>query len=356
MSSLISFIFLISILVFVHELGHYLAARSVGVRVEKFYIGFNWFGLGWKKKIGDTEYGIGFFPLGGYVKVAGIIDESMDTNSSSLPDEFRSKPAWAQVWIMSAGVIMNFLLAIVINCSLIFFQGVGQVQNDSKIGTIVPDYPAQNLGLKINDRVIAIDGTEVNSWDEMTSIVHNKPSKKILLEWDRNGLIFSDSIITKQEERFINGEKRIIGLIGVGPEVIMKEVTFFQSINLGIKRTWELSKLMIYGIIGLISGEVNLNEMAGPVMIAKIAGETAEVGFSALLGLMAFLSINLGLVNILPIPGLDGGHIIIALVEGILGRELSLKVKMGIQQSGVLLLVSLTIFIMYNDLTKLFNQ
>ena len=110
MVSLFAFIFIIGVLVFIHELGHYMAARSVGVRVEKFYVGFNLFGYGWKKNINGTEYGIGWFPMGGYVKLAGIIDESMDTTTTGSPDEFRNKPTWAKVWIMSAGVIMNFIL------------------------------------------------------------------------------------------------------------------------------------------------------------------------------------------------------------------------------------------------------
>ena len=145
MTSFLAFIFLIGILVFIHELGHFMAARSVGVRVEKFYIGFNLFGYGWKKVVNGTEYGIGWFPLGGYVKVAGIIDESMDSTTTGAPDEFRFQPTWAKVWIMSAGVIMNFVLAIFLNFVLTFTHGIGEAEPTAIVGTIVPDYPAEAL-------------------------------------------------------------------------------------------------------------------------------------------------------------------------------------------------------------------
>jgi len=354
MITLLSFIFVISILVFVHELGHFMAARSVGVRVEKFYIGFNLFGYGWKKVINGTEYGIGWFPMGGYVKVAGIIDESMDTSRTNAPDEFRSQPTWAKVWIMSAGVIMNFLLAIILNFGLTLSQGIGEVEELPVIGSIVPEYPAEALGLQAGDQILSINGQSVEKWDDMTAVVHSRPNEKLSLSWKREGMVFSDSVLTSEGTQFREGKKVNVGLIGIGPTINMRETSVSESITAGFERTGYWVKLMLYTLWGLITGEVNMNEMAGPVMIAKIAGETAGIGFTALLGLMAFLSVNLGLVNILPIPGLDGGHVVIALVEGLIGQELSLKVKMGIQQVGILFLLFIFITIMVNDISRLF--
>jgi regulator of sigma E protease len=354
MTSLFAFIFLIGILVFIHELGHFMAARSVGVRVEKFYIGFNLFGWGWKKVINGTEYGIGWFPLGGYVKVAGLIDESMDTISTGAPDEFRSQPTWAKVWIMSAGVIMNFILAIFLNSVLTFTNGIGEVESSAVIGTVVPEYPAEALGLKEGDLILAINDDRVEKWTDMTSLIHERPNATLKIEWMRDGMTMSDSVTTRMGEQMKDGAPVNVGLIGIAPKINMRDASLGESVVTGFERTGMWITMMLSTLGGLVTGQVSMDEMAGPVMIAKIAGETAGIGFSALLGLMAFLSVNLGLVNILPIPGLDGGHVIIALIEGLIGRELSLKVKMGIQQVGILFLLFIFITIMVNDISRLF--
>ncbi|MBC8312273.1 MAG: RIP metalloprotease RseP [Candidatus Marinimicrobia bacterium] len=353
MTSLFAFIFIIGILVFIHELGHFMAARSVGVRVEKFYVGFNLFGYGWKKVINGTEYGIGWFPLGGYVKMAGIIDESMDTTTSGAPDEFRSQPTWAKVWIMSAGVIMNFILAIFLNFVLTFTQGIGQVEPTPIIGSVVPEYPAHDAGLLAEDLILTIDDKVVAAWTDMTSLIHEHPNTMLKIEWLRDGVTMSDSITTTMGEQFKDGSPVSVGLIGIGPKINMRDASLGESVVAGFERTGMWVTMMFSTLGGMVTGQVSLDEMGGPVMIAKIAGETAGVGLVAMLGLMAFLSVNLGLMNILPIPGLDGGHVIIALVEGLLGRELSLKVKMGIQQVGILFLLFIFVTIMVNDIYRL---
>ena len=354
MTSLFAFIFLIGILVFIHELGHFMAARSVGVRVEKFYIGFNLFGYGWKKVINGTEYGIGWFPLGGYVKVAGIIDESMDTTTTGAPDEFRSQPTWAKVWIMSAGVIMNFVLAIFLYSALTFTHGIGEAEPIAIVGTIVPDYPAEALGLQEGDLILAINDDRVEQWIDMTSLIHEHPNTTLKITWQRGSMTMSDSVTTTMREQIKDGAPVNVGLIGIGPQINMRDASLGESVVVGFDTTGMLVSMMLSTLGGLITGQISIDEMAGPVMIAKIAGETAGIGFAALLGLMAFLAVNLGLVNILPIPGLDGGHVIIALVEGLIGRELSLKVKMGIQQVGILFLLFIFITIMVNDISRLF--
>ena len=164
----------------------------------------------------------------------------------------------------------------------------------------------------------------------------------------------SDSVTTKMGEQMKDGASVKVGLIGIGPKINMRDASLSESVVTGFERTGMWVSMMLSTLGGLVTGQVSMDEMAGPVMIAKIAGETASVGFAALLGLMAFLSVNLGLVNILPIPGLDGGHVIIALVEGLIGKELSLKVKMGIQQVGILFILFIFITIMVNDISRLF--
>jgi len=156
--TVLSFIFVIGVLVFFHEMGHFLAAKSVGVRVEKFYLGFNFFGLGLKKMYKGTEYGIGLFPLGGYVKLAGIIDESLDTECTGAPDEFKSKNMFQKIWIMSAGVIMNFLLAILIFAHLTYHNGIDDPDPQAIVGKVIPEYPAERLGLQESDEILSVNG------------------------------------------------------------------------------------------------------------------------------------------------------------------------------------------------------
>ena len=357
MLTLVSFIVIIGILVTIHEAGHYLAAKSVGVHVEKFYIGFNLFGYGWKKEINGTEYGIGWFPLGGYVKVSGMIDESLDSNDFNIPKEnqFRYKSMLSKIWIMSAGVIMNFILAIFIFSILIFQNGTYDPDESPILGSILKDTPAEHIGLQANDKIISINNNPVSSWNSMTSLIQNNPNHKILISWMRDNTILSDSILTISDNRIINGNLKEVGIIGISPLMHHRSTNIFEAFFIGTSKVYYLINMMMTTIKLLIIGSISINEMAGPLMIAKVAGETASQGMYALLSLIAFLSVNLGLINILPVPGLDGGHVMIALVEGVYGKELPIKIKMGIQQLGMLLLLILFITIMVNDISRMIN-
>ena len=346
-TTILSFIFVIGVLVFFHELGHFLAAKSVGVRVEKFYLGFNFFGLGWKKIYKGTEYGIGLFPLGGYVKVAGIIDESMDVEYTGAPDEFRSKNTLQKIWIMSAGVIMNFLLAIFIFTHLTYHNGIDVPDPQTIVGKVYPEYPADKLGLQKNDEILSINGIQVSDWASMTKEIHSRPAEEIQITWLRNDKIMTDKVRTNYD---ILGEN---GMIGIFPILSHREAGLIESFSNGYSQTYHILNLTYKTLLALLKGNVSIKEMAGPIMIAKIAGDTASAGLNALLSLMAFISINLGFINILPIPGLDGGHVVIALIEGIIRRDLPIKVKMGIQQAGLLILLMLFITIMVNDIQRL---
>ena len=353
MTTILSFLFIISIIVFIHELGHFLAAKSVGVRVEKFYLGFNFFGLGIKKTYNGTEYGLGLFPLGGYVKVAGMIDESMDDNYTGANDEFRSKNTFQKIWIMSAGVIMNFVLAIAIFAHLTYYQGIYEPDKRAIIGKTYPNKPSEKLGLKENDQIIFINGIQIENWNQMSEQIQSNPNKTIDVKWIRNNIMLSGSVITESIPKLIDDKIVNHGMIGITPILHHKDATIIESFNNSFKQTFYLLNEIIMSLKALVKGNVSVKELAGPIMIAKIAGDTASAGFHALLGLMAFISINLGFINILPIPGLDGGHVIMALTEGIIGRELPLKIKMGIQQIGMLILLMLTVTIIFNDIQRL---
>jgi len=352
---ILSFIALLGILVFVHELGHYMAARSVGMRVEKFYIGYNLFGLGISKMYNGTEYGIGLFPLGGYVKVAGVIDESLDPVSTGAPDEFNSKSVLQKIWFLSAGVIMNMLLAWFVFTTITFNLGIGEVSKSSIIGNIIPGYPSEKIGLVEGDEIIEINGHSISSWDDLTNLIYEKPNEKIHLKWNRNGEFYSDSVLTRSAEKIVNNEIRAVGMIGIGPIVTQKKVSLTKSISDGYEKTAYWFSMTVKSLFMIISGSASLDDIGGPIMIAKMAGESAKAGIWNWLNLMAIISINLAFLNLLPIPGLDGGHIFFTSIEGIIRRDLPLRIKLGIQQIGMLMLLGLMVLVIYNDIARLFN-
>jgi regulator of sigma E protease len=254
---------------------------------------------------------------------------------------------------MSAGVIMNFVLAIFITFVLTFTQGITEAEPSAIVGTIVPDYPAEELGLQEGDLILAINDERVEQWLDMTSLIHKNPNTTLTITWQSGSMTKSDTVTTKIGKQMKDGVP--IGLIGIGPKYNKREASFGESVSKGFEFTYKSTKEILFTLGKLISGQVPRDEMAGPLGIAQIAGEWySGGGFTALLFLMAILSVNLGLLNILPIPGLDGGHVIIALVEGLIGRELSLKVKMGIQQVGILFLLFIFITVMVNDISRLF--
>ena len=359
----LSFFVVIGLPVFLHELGHFLAARSVGIKVEKFYVGFNFFGLGLKKKYKDTEYGIGLFPMGGYVKVAGILDESFDSSSKKYDYEFRSKNTLQKVWFLSAGVIMNFLLSSVIFSVFIFNDGYPEIINEPIINEIsselnieneVISSPAASAGLIKDDKIIMINNNYISTWNQLSNVIHDNPNKELTVVWDRNGETLTSSITPISVKQFVDGDLKNIGILGISPYYNMNQVSLFDAINKGIQKTISLLKQILFSLKALVSGGVSFQDFFGPLYLVKIAGETTETGgIKSLLLLTAMISVNLGLINILPIPGLDGGHVFIALIEGIIRRELPLQIKYAIQFVGFVLIMSLFVLVIYNDINHL---
>ena len=347
----LSFLFIITILVVIHELGHFLAAKSIGLRVEKFYVGFNLFGLGLKKKINGTEFGIGLFPIGGYVKVAGMVDESLDDQYNGAPDEYVSKSMIQKVWFTSGGVIFNFILAVILFSGITFFNGRGIPLNSTIIGELVVNEPAEKAGLLAGDKIISIDGSNVLDWDEIRIIINDKPNKNIKLEYQRNNELIDISVFTSSRLS-PNGDS--IGIIGIIPEYAQLNPGFFQSIYYGFSDLLAWLSIMSSSIISFFTGQLDIKNFGGPIQIASIAGEASKIGMLALINLMAILSVNLGIINILPFPGLDGGHALIAIIEGIVGRRIPFKTLMIIQQICVLLLAIFFFIVMKNDISRLF--
>ena len=384
-----STVLVIGILVFVHELGHYLAARSVGVRVEKFSIGFpprfitltsvdNGFDitifffrfykgrLSWesifnthinlKGRIGTgTEYVVALIPLGGYVKMAGALDESLDTIITNAPDEFMSKSTPQKIWILSAGVLMNIFTAFIIFTGITYYQGIIESSNEPIINELIVDKPAEKAGLEKGDEVFSINGERIYKWSDLSEIINSLPDSQIEMQILRDGEMLEFSLGTTHY--LIPGDNGIdtIGVIGIRPEYYYSSVNFIESLTYGYNGIINSFGMITLTFKMLGSGQASLKDLGGPIMIGQIAGETAKAGWIPLMNFMALISINLAFLNILPIPGLDGGHIFIILIESIIRRPLSLKSRMVIQQIGMVFLLGLMVTVMFNDVSRLFN-
>jgi len=356
MITLIATIFVLSVLVFIHELGHFLTAKMFKIRVERFSMGYPPRLVG--KKIGETDYCISAIPFGGYVKISGMVDESMDRKqleSPPKPWEFRSKPRFQRFVVVAAGSVMNLLLALLVFSAATWIQGIPEPQG-TFLGQVLEGKPAERAGLKAKDRIVRVDGREIATWDQLTAVVHSSPDKPLRFEWKRGDTLLT-AIITPVPEKIIEkGDLHEAGLIGILPQYEIKRAGFFKSIGYGSLNCYYLTKLVLNSVIHLITGKESVKSLAGPVFIAKMAGESAKSGFGVLIEFMALLSLNLGILNLLPFPVLDGGHILILCIEALIRRELPVKAKMVIQQFGMVLLVGLMLLAVYNDVLRIIQH
>lgn len=351
MTTLLATIFVLGVLIFFHELGHFLVAKKSGIRVERFSLGFPPKLIG--KKIGDTEYCISWIPLGGYVKMAG--EDPDEKELEGKPWEFMSKPVHTRALVIFAGPAMNFILAILIFWGVIFFAGKHEIHEDTnQIGLVAPGGPADEAGIKPGDRIISINGIEVTTFREMAEIIREQVEKPVEITWTRYGEQYT-AMITTFKDRILDekGEIKYIGKIGIGASYTTVKVGFFRSLLDGIDTSIFILVETIKFIIGLITGTASIKLVGGPIFIAQVAGQTAKAGIVSLLSFMALLSVNLSLINVLPIPVLDGGHLLFLGIEKIRGKPLSLKQRAAMQQIGFAFLILLIIFITYNDFLRL---
>jgi regulator of sigma E protease len=423
----------LGVLIFFHELGHFLAAKFTGMRVDRFSMGFPPRAFG--KKIGDTDYCVSWIPIGGYVKIAGMVDESFDTehlNHPPEPWEFRSRPMWARMLVISAGVIMNVLLATGIFWTIHYLRS-SYIPETTVVGYVVPGGVFAKAGLQDDDSVVAVNGKIVTEWDQLQNQIYienmgneitldvrrgtsdvrvvippkaispsmdmqpemymghsiafieavegGKPAermglkpgdtiqsingrmvtqpqliaqikgsagKPITLTWKRG-----DSILTGTET--VSAEGRIgvkVDGLYAGPK---REVryTLLQALPEGIKDVGQSVHLVYLTVSKLFEGKASVKEsLGGPIAIAQMATQSAESGFLVFIWFMAQLSMSLAVLNILPFPALDGGHLALLLYEKIFGREIPNKVKIIIQQAGFILLLAFMVFVIYNDISK----
>ncbi len=351
-TTLISFLFVLAILIFVHEFGHFLVAKKSGIRVERFSLGFPPKIIG--RKMGETEYMISALPLGGYVKLAGENPDEI----TGQPWEFMSKPVWTRALVVLAGPAMNFFLAILLFWGIFFFAGQQKsLEEQTVIGIVTKGSPAQMAGIKENDRILSINGIPVNNFRQMSELIHSQPEKKILVKWERGKQIFEKEILTKKEQVLDEtGKTQEIGMIGVGAVTVRENLNLFKAFIAAISLTFNFCLEILKFLYGLVTGTLSLKMIGGPIFIAQIAGETARQGIVSLFFFTALLSVNLALLNLLPIPALDGGHILFLIIEKLKGKPLSLKQRSIIQQIGMAFLLLLIIIVTYNDIFRLIGK
>jgi regulator of sigma E protease len=436
LTTLLAFLFVLGVLIFVHELGHFVAARRVGVRVLKFSLGFGPRLLGFKR--GDTEYVVSAIPLGGYVKMAG---ENPDDPRSGRDDEFLSKSKWQRFQILIMGPLMNLILAVVVTAGVLmngaeipafqskppvigeivpgspgeraglqpgdliisvggrdvstweqFFIGVGTragrvteitvlrsgkqltvaatptpqtrfevgdigVLPDSHphVATVRPGSPAERHGLKAEDIILKVDGVTTTFARDFIELVSKKPKTEVKIDILRDGVEQQVALVPEANTGGCPSLPAGAGCIGItiGEDVTRIKPGPIDAVGLSLQRNWESAGLIFRTIGQLITRETSTRQLMGPLAIAQLSGESAQQGWIPLFALMASISLNLGLLNLLPIPVLDGGHIFIMALEGLARRDFSLRVKEKMFLAGFAVLVMLMVTVIYNDLTRI---
>jgi regulator of sigma E protease len=429
LTTILSFVFVLGVLIFVHELGHFMMARRIGVRVLTFSLGFGPKLLKFRR--GDTEYCISAVPLGGYVKMAG---ENPDDARTGASDEFLSKSKWQRFQVLVMGPVMNIALAIVV-MTIVLYQGAPVPAFDQQpvvVGGFTATAVAKAAGVAIGDHVVSLDGKPTPTWDEFSMQIVSKAKRPVTLGIERQGKIVDVRVVPEALGKFEMGDvgilpimhpevqsvdpdkpaaraglqprdvvlaaggepdvtrDRLIEIIkahenkplaleirrnggtqtltvtpanmGTGYAIIGANLSPFElrtvepgpieALNLSLQRNWDWSKLIIQTLGGLFTRETSVKQLMGPVAIAEVSGAAAEQGWISLFSLMAMISLNLGLLNLMPIPVLDGGHIAILAMEGLSRRDFSMKVKEKMLLAGFVLLLMLMVTVIYNDLTR----
>lgn len=351
MEYFIGFLILLGVLIFVHECGHFFVAKAVGVKVLKFSLGFPPAMV--KRKWGETEYILSWIPLGGYVKLLGEDPESEEEiPPEELPRAFTSKPLWARIAVIIAGPLSNYLMAAILLCAGYM---AGWPVFASEIGKVVEGTPAAEAGFKTGDNIVAIDGEPVWRWDDMRSIIEKNPGKRLLMTVERDGSTTSLEVtpsVSEQKDMF--GEA--VGRIGVAPSGKSVELGLAASLYEGLRFTGYLTRLVGVTLVKLVKGEISAKALSGPITIVQASGESLRAGLFSFLFLMSYISINLAIINLLPIPILDGGHLLFFLIEAVIRRPVTGKLREVATHAGLLFIVLLMALVFYNDISRIVTK
>ena len=339
MLTVLACIFVFGILVTVHEFGHFITAKLTGMKVEEFSIGFG--PNIYQQQEGETLYSLRMLPLGGYNKIAG-----MDPEDPEDPERgFNSKPVASRMLVILAGSLMNFLLPVLIFFGVFLAYGMEVPENMPVIGQIVEGYPAAQSGLKEGDRILSINGQPVSQWPDIRNCLTDAGTKPVPFEIQRD-----KEKLTVTVTPVLNPEtgKPFIGVVSSLKKV---QLTPWQAAVYSITATKNIIKNMYASLYHMVTGKTKA-EFSGPVGVAKMAGQVADKGFDLLLQFTAMLSLNLAIINLLPLPALDGGHFLILLIEAVTGHKLGKTAMQNIQKIGVAMILAITIFATFKDLTR----
>ncbi|MFA5527251.1 MAG: RIP metalloprotease RseP [Peptostreptococcales bacterium] len=332
--TIIAAIFIFGILIFVHEAGHFMAAKAVGIRVNKFAIGMG--PVIFKKQKGETEYSLRAFPMGGFVKMEGEDEDSDDARS------FEKKSTFQKVLVLIAGSAMNFIFAIIL--VIFLFAYTGFPSNENVIGEIVPGNPAEQAGIMAGDRVLEINSVEITSWDAVLENVSESDGRPLTFKIDRDGEVFNIEVESISEQG-----RQVVGIIP------SRERSLLKSVKEGVGATFELMGMMLQFLGSILRGQASTNDVMGPVGIISAVGDVAKLGFIYLVNFTAMISLNLAVINMIPFPALDGGRLILTIIQGITGKKINPDMEGIIHFIGFAILIGVMILVTYKDIGRLFQ-
>ncbi|OIN99929.1 MAG: hypothetical protein COX65_00290 [Elusimicrobia bacterium CG_4_10_14_0_2_um_filter_56_8] len=341
--SILAVLFTFGLVIFLHELGHFIVCRLVGIRVEAFSFGFGPELYG--RTSGPTRYSVRAVPLGGYVKPAG---ESIDELSGE-PDEYFAKPWYSRLGVVAAGPTMNYLLAFVLFSGVILFVGEPVPSTAPVIGDLSRGYPAETAGLKAGDRVVKVNGKEVATWSEMADNIYPRVDKEISLTYSRGGEEASVKLKTRRAP-----ESAERGVIGISPGIDYKRVPLFKGLAMGAHQCWYWTAFTVKTLASNISKREK-PDLAGPIGIVNIVSKAAHTGLTDLFFLIGLISVAVGFFNLLPIPLLDGGWAVLYIFEGISRRKLTGEIMKYVNGAGIAVLLSIFLFATYSDIMRIVN-
>lgn len=338
MLTILSAIFVFGVLVTVHELGHFITAKMTGMRVDEFSIGFG--PKIYQQKDGDTLYSLRIIPLGGYNKIAG-----MEPDEPAEEGSFKSKSIPARMLVILAGSLMNFILPVILFSGIFMVQGIEKPVDAPILGTVIEDKAADRAGLKAGDKIVAINNKPITAWNEIVATMQSNGAKEVIVTAERNGVVNDYTMLPEYNKEL--GRP----LIGITPKMITEQLGPVEAVETGFNYTKFVIFAMVDGLQKIITGKAPA-EVAGPIGVAQMAGEVAEKGILPLFSFVAFLSINLGVINLLPLPALDGGHFVLLLVEAVRGKPLGSKAMNTIQTIGIIIILAITVFSTFKDVTR----
>lgn len=334
-------IFVFGLIVFVHELGHFLMAKACDMQVDEFAIGFG--PRLWSHTYGETEYSLRAIPLGGFTAIAGMEPDSNEAGERG----YCRKPIWKRMLAIVGGPLMNFLLPIVIFFALFLSVGVRTASDRPELGDLLPDKPAAAAGLQKGDTIQRMNGKATEKWEDIVQIILAEGERPIKVEFTRDGEARQTTLIPTYDK---NEQRPVVGIMS-SSDVRWPGVA--EAAQMAVQKTGYVLYRMVEGLWEMVTGSAKA-ELAGPLGVAQMAGEVAQLGLAALMNFAALLSLNLGVINLLPVPILDGGHLVNLALEGLRGQPLGAKARHYTQIVGLTLLVMLMLFATKNDIVRIF--